>query len=254
MLLEQIKTVVQDCGQIMLHADRAQTGTQVKFGQANNLVTAYDKRIQQILQEKLLEILPEAHFVGEEEDIHDSIAEGYAFIVDPIDGTTNFVKDYKCSVVSVAVTKDGAPYLGVIYNPYLDEMFSAQSGQGAFCNGQRIHVSEKPLEQGLTLFGSAPYYSDLTDETFHILRLCFDKSLDVRRSGSAAWDLCTIAAGRAELYYELRLQPWDYAAGTIIVQEAGGHVTDRNGNAVDLTAPCSVVAVGSNVDTAFLRA
>lgn len=254
MLLEQIKTVVHDCGQIMLHADRAQTGTQVKFGQANNLVTAYDKRIQQILQEKLLEILPEAHFVGEEEDIHDSIAEGYAFIVDPIDGTTNFVKDYKCSVVSVAVTKDGAPYLGVIYNPYLDEMFSAQAGQGAFCNGQRIHVSEKPLEQGLTLFGSAPYYSDLTDETFRILRLCFDKSLDVRRSGSAAWDLCTIAAGRAELYYELRLQPWDYAAGTIIVQEAGGRVTDRNGKAVDLTAPCSVVAVGSNVDTAFLRA
>lgn len=254
MLLEQIKAVVRDCGQIMLHADRTQTETQVKFGQANNLVTAYDKRIQQILQEKLLEILPEAHFVGEEEDIHDSIAEGYAFIVDPIDGTTNFVKDYKCSVVSVAVTKDGAPYLGVIYNPYLEEMFCAQAGQGAFCNGQRIHVSEKPLEQGLTLFGAAPYYSDLTDETFRILRLCFDKSLDVRRSGSAAWDLCTIAAGRAELYYELRLQPWDYAAGTIIVQEAGGRVTDRNGNAVDLTVPCSVVAVGSNVDTAFLRA
>lgn len=254
MLLEKIQTVVRACGQIMLHADRMQTETQVKFGQANNLVTAYDKRIQQILQGKLLEILPEAHFVGEEEDMHDSIAEGYAFIVDPIDGTTNFVKDYKCSVVSVAVTKDGAPYLGVIYNPYLEEMFCAQAGEGAYCNGQRIHVSEKPLEQGLTLFGSAPYYSDLTDETFRILRLCFDKSLDVRRSGSAAWDLCTIAAGRAELYYELCLQPWDYAAGTIIVQEAGGRVTDRNGNAVDLTAPCSVVAVGSNVDTAFLRA
>ena len=254
MLLEQIQEVVRDCGQLMRNADREQTATEVKFGQANNLVTAYDKKIQQILQEKLLQILPEAHFVGEEEDIHDSIAEGYAFIVDPIDGTTNFVKDYKCSVVSVAVTKDGAPYLGVIYNPYLEEMFWAQAGQGAFCNGQRIHASQKPLEQGLTLFGSAPYYSELTDETFRVLRLCFDRSLDVRRSGSAAWDLCTIAAGRAELYYELCLQPWDYAAGTIIVQEAGGFVTDINGNAVDLTAPCSVLAVGSNVDTAFLHA
>ena len=253
-MLEQIQNVVRACGQLMLHADRAQTETEVKFGQANNLVTAYDKRIQQILQERLLRILPEAHFVGEEEDIHESIAEGYAFIVDPIDGTTNFVKDYKCSVVSVAVTKDGAPYLGVIYNPYLEEMFWAQAGQGAFCNGKRIHASQKPLEQGLTLFGSAPYYKELNDETFRILRMCFERSLDVRRSGSAAWDLCTVAAGRAELYYELCLQPWDYAAGTIIVQEAGGHVTDINGNAVDLTAPCSVLAVGSNVDTSFLQA
>ena len=151
------------------------------------------------------------------------------------------------------MTRDGEAYLGVVYNPYLDEMFYAQRGQGAYCNGTAIHVSDLPLIQGLTLFGSASYYDELTDESFRLLRECFDRSQDIRRSGSAALDLCTIAAGRAELFFELRLQPWDYAAGALIVQEAGGVCTCVDGSPIDLTKPCPIVATGSGVDAGFIR-
>ncbi|HIV67516.1 MAG TPA: inositol monophosphatase [Candidatus Butyricicoccus stercorigallinarum] len=253
MLLESILEVVRACGQMILQADRTQAGTEIKDGQTNNLVTKYDRAVQAALREKLLALAPQAHFVGEEEDVHESIARGDAFIVDPIDGTANFVKDYKCSAVSVAMTRDGVQELGVVYNPYLDEMFYAQRGKGAFCNGKPIRVSDKPLEQGLTLFGSASYYSELVDESFRLLRLCFDRSMDIRRSGSAAIDLCTIAAGRAELFFELRLQPWDFAAASLIVREAGGSVTRLDGSALDLSQPCPVLAIGTGVDPAFLR-
>lgn len=252
MILEQIIQAVRECGELILHADRTHAMTEIKDGQSNNLVTRYDRAVQQELYKKLLDIVPHAHFVGEEESVHESIAQGTAFIVDPIDGTTNFVKDYKCSAISVAMTRDAIPEIGVIYNPYLNEMFYARRGRGAFCNGTPIHVSNKPLKQGLTLFGSASYYQELVDDSFRLLRLCFDRSMDIRRSGSAALDLCAIAAGRAELFFELRLQPWDYAAGALIVREAGGSVTRIEGGDIDLTHACSVLAVGSGVDPSFV--
>lgn len=253
MLIDAIQQVVRECGQCIVQADRTQAETQTKCGRSNDLVTKYDKAVQEMLREKLLQLVPQAHFVGEEEDVHESIAKGDAFIVDPIDGTTNFVHDYKSSAISVAMTRDGKQELGVVYNPYLDEMFYAQRGCGAFCNGKPIHVSDRPLVQGLTLFGSASYYKELTDESFRLLRKCFDRSQDIRRSGSAAIDLCTIAAGRAELYFELLLQPWDYAAGSLIVTEAGGSCTRVDGGDIDLTKGCSILAVGSGVDTGFMR-
>ncbi|MDO5785248.1 MAG: inositol monophosphatase family protein [Eubacteriales bacterium] len=253
MLIDAIQQVVRECGQVILQADRTQAETQTKCGRSNDLVTKYDKAVQELLREKLLKFAPQAHFVGEEEDVHESIAKGDAFIVDPIDGTTNFVHDYKNSAISVAMTRDGKQEIGVIYNPYLDEMFYAQRGCGAFCNGMPIHVSDRPLAQGLTIFGSAAYYHELVDESFRLLRKCFDRSMDIRRSGSAAIDLCSIAAGRAELYFELLLQPWDYAAGSLIVTEAGGSCTRVDGGAIDLTKGCSILAVGSQVDPAFMR-
>lgn len=156
------------------------------------------------------------------------------------------------NVISVAMTQDGAVEMGIVYNPYTDEMFYARRGKGAFRNGKCIHVSERPLHQGLTLFGSALYYEGLSDRTFRILRLCFDHSMDIRRFGSAAYDLCLIATGRAELFFELRLQPWDYAAGMLIVQEAGGTVTTMEGGEISPSSPSSVLAYGSNVDVSFL--
>ncbi|MBE5877604.1 MAG: inositol monophosphatase, partial [Lachnospiraceae bacterium] len=123
-LLEQIIECVKDCGEIILNADRNACMVDAKAGEAN-FVTTYDKKVQEALQEKLLAILPEATFVGEEEDIHASIAKGYAFVVDPIDGTTNFIKDYHTSAISVGLTKDGEQYMGVVYQPYLKEVFTA---------------------------------------------------------------------------------------------------------------------------------
>lgn len=240
-LLEQMIECVKECGEIILNADRTACMVDAKVGEAN-FVTTYDKRVQEVLQEKLLKILPEATFVGEEEDIHASIEKGYAFIVDPIDGTTNFIKDYHTSAISVGLTKDGEQYMGVVYQPYLNEMFTAIKGQGAYLNGKQIHVSKEPLSNGIVLFGTAPYYHELNRSSFELAYEYFQKALDVRRSGSAAIDLCTIAAGRAELFFELRLSPWDYAAGALIVKEAGGKITTVEGNEITLETPCSVKA------------
>lgn len=240
-LIEKIADAVRECGEIMLHADRTGNYVDEKGGHAN-FVTIYDKKVQEELKKRLFEILPEAVFVGEEEDIHASIKKGLAFIVDPIDGTTNFIKDYNISAISVGLTNDGQPYMGVVYNPYLDEMFTAEKGKGAFLNGKPIHVSKQPLSNGIVLFGTAPYYENLTKKSFQMAYDYFKKALDVRRSGSAALDLCTIAAGRAELFFELQLSPWDYAAGTLIVKEAGGIVTTVEGTTITLDKPCSILA------------
>lgn len=240
-LLKQITDAVRACGEIILHADRGKSCIDEKAGHAN-FVTTYDKKVQQELQEKLLQILPEAVFVGEEEDIHASIAEGYAFIVDPIDGTTNFIKNYHVSAISVGLARDGERYLGVVYNPYLNEMFTAVKGQGAWLNGEPIHVSSEPLHNGIVLFGTAPYYEELSRKSFEMAYDYFKKALDIRRSGSAALDLCSVAAGRAEVFFELRLSPWDFAAGSLIVEEAGGKVTTVEGEPLSLHAPCSLLA------------
>ena len=243
-VLENIIHAVRACGTIILNADRTKSGIDEKAGHAN-FVTAYDKKVQSELQKRLLEILPEAVFVGEEEDVHASVKDGYAFIVDPIDGTTNFIKDYHASAISVALIKDAKRYMGVVYNPYLDEVYTAVKGKGAFLNGSPIQVSRQPLENGIVIFGTATYYEEYAKATFDMAYDYYCKALDVRRSGSAALDLCNIAAGRAELFFELRLCPWDYAAGSLIVEEAGGVVTTIDGGELPLNEGCGVLATNA---------
>lgn len=243
-LLERIVEEVRECGKIILEADRSEVGIDEKSGRAN-FVTKYDKKVQNELQERLLRILPEAVFVGEEdtkEQQKDSLESTYAFIVDPIDGTTNFIKDYHVSCISVGLIKNGERYIGVVYNPYLDEMFTAIKGQGAKLNNKTIAVSTQPLSKGIVLFGTAPYYEELSKKSFELAYEYFKQALDIRRSGSAALDLCSIASGRAELYFELKLSPWDYAAGSLIVEEAGGIVTTVEGGPITIDKPCSVLA------------
>ncbi len=240
-LLCSIEAVARECGNVILNADRDTNVITSKEGHAN-FVTKYDKKVQDILEDKLLKLLPEAVFVGEEGENNEILSSGYAFIVDPIDGTTNFIKDYHASAISIGLLKDGHPFLGVVYNPYLDEMFTAVSGYGSYCNGEKIHVSDKDLSNGIVLFGTAPYYEELSRKSFDVAYDYFKRSMDIRRSGSAALDLCSIAAGRAELYFELILQPWDYAAGLLIVKEAGGKVTTFEGQEVCFDKPCSVLA------------
>ena len=144
--------------------------------------------------------------------------------------------------ISVALAVDGAVELGVIYNPYLDELFTARRGRGAFCNGKPIRVSSEPLENGIVIFGTSPYNKEVSEKSFKLAYEYHRRALDVRRTGSAAIDLCNIAAGRAELFFELILSPWDYAAGALIVEEAGGIVTDADGRTLPLGRKCSVVA------------
>lgn len=240
-LLEQICSVARECGDIIKNADRSEIGIRDKAGKAN-FVTEYDCMVQRIAQEKLEKILPEADFLGEEEESKVDETKEYIFVVDPIDGTTNFIKDYHMSCISIGLIKNGERYLGVVYNPYLDELFYAIKGQGAFLNGKQIHVSNEELSNGIVLFGSSPYNTELAKASFDLVYDYFTKALDIRRSGSAALDLCSVAAGRAELYFEMILSPWDFAAGALIVEEAGGIVTTLDGGKVPCLSKSPVLA------------
>lgn len=241
-MLQQIVEIVHECGKILLSATDIDRKIHAKEGKGN-FVTEYDSAVQEALKEKLLKVVPEAVFFGEEDDADKAdVRSGYAFIVDPIDGTANFTRGYNASCISVALAKDGLPILGVVYNPYMQETFTAEKGKGAFLNGNPIHVSDRDLAHGLILFGTAPYSEELAKKSFEKAYYYFSKAEDLRRSGSAAIDLCCLACGRAELFFEMILSPWDYAAGALIVEEAGGFVSDFDGNPLTYDKKQTVVA------------
>lgn len=240
-LVNEICLLVKECGKVIINADRDKMAIDTKSGFAD-LVTEYDKRIQDQLFVGLKKLLPEAKFIGEEGSNQELTETGYAFIVDPIDGTTNFIKDYHMSAISVALLNGKEVIVGVIYNPYLDELFYATKGSGAYCNGKRISVSSQPISNALILFGSSPYDKNLFTRTIEILAEYFNKALDIRRSGSATLDLCSVACGRAELYFELQVSPWDFAAGKLLVEEAGGVVTALDGAPLSFDGKTSILA------------
>ncbi len=237
--IEQIIKTVKSAGEIILTAHEQEDYVTAKEGK-KNFVTKYDVAVQEYLFKELAKIVPQAEFVGEEGD-SDTETTALRFLIDPIDGTTNFMQDYRCSCISVAICKDNEPILGVVYNPYTNEVFSAEKGKGAYLNGKQISVSNRPLSDGLALFGTSPYHPENTDETFALLRKVFDYSRDIRRSGSAAYDICAIACGRCEIFFEKELQPWDYAAGTIILREAGGIAETYDGNSPSLSHGSDVI-------------
>lgn len=246
-LLSEIIEIVHECGDIMLSATDIERKTHQKAGKGN-FVTDYDSKVQEVLKDRLLALVPEAVFMGEEDEMdHTDISGGYAFIVDPIDGTANFARGYNASSISVALARDGSPILGVVYNPYKKETYYAEKGKGAFLNGERIRASERTLEEGLILFGTSPYYEELRKKAFEVAFRYVSCGEDLRRSGSAALDLCMVASGRAEFFFELVLAPWDYAAGALLVEEAGGIVSDLQGNPLTYDRKQTMTARGPRV-------
>ena len=139
------------------------------------------------------------------------INKGTCFIIDPIDGTANFVHGQQHSCTSIAMTVNGETRIGVVYDPYRQELFSACRSRGAWMNGHRLPVFDAPLKDAITVFGTAPYDESTNEPTFKLAHLLYELSADVRRTGSAALDLCWTACGRFGLYAELGLSPWDYA-------------------------------------------
>ena len=206
-----------------------------------DLVTKYDKEIQTFLYNELKKIIPDAALLGEEGDGNKELTDGYCFIIDPIDGTTNFVKGFQHSAISVGLAKDRELIIGVVYDPDLDNMYYAEKGKGAYLNGNRIHVSDCDMQTSLVLFGTCPYEHELAHKTFELTEKVFYKALEVRRGGSAALDICYVASGKADLYYELILRPWDWAGATLILNEAGGVCTQVNGDVLNLNSIKSYV-------------
>ena len=240
-VIEKIIEIAKEAGQIMLTAESP--NVMEKAGHAN-FCTETDEKIQAFLIGRLAEIVPEASFLGEEDgqDVFTSkMGKGYCFVIDPIDGTSNFIYSYRPSVISIALLKDGDPYMAVVYNPYDNMMFSATTGQGAYMNGRAIMSSDTPLSDSLAVFGTAPYYTDLQDRTFEIAGKLLPLCVDLRRSGTAAWDMCCVAMGRCNLYFELKIQLWDYAAAALIASEAGCIVTDIEGSNLSYKGATSVI-------------
>ena len=237
--------IMKDAAKIMLsaHEIENESGVENKSGDSN-FVTVYDKATQDYLIEKITEAIPEATFVAEEKDNDVSVLDGeYAFIIDPIDGTTNFIHEFSHSSISVACASRGEVIFGAVYNPYLDEMFYAERGKGAYKNGKPISVSKREMKESVFSFGSSPYYKDeLGEKSFALAYALFKESADLRRLASAALDLCYVASGRLEYFFEYRLSPWDYAAGMLILTEAGGKISDMEEKPLSLTAPSSVIA------------
>lgn len=231
-MLEKIVNAVKKAGEIYKSAGE-DLGVEEK-GSAVNLVTKYDKMIQDFLVEELLKIVPDANFLGEEDGAADTLSDGYCFIIDPIDGTTNFIKGFQHSAISVGLAKDRELVLGVVMDPDLDNVFYAEKGKGAFLNGKPIRVSSCDMEHSLVLFGTCPYEHELAHRTFAVTEQVFYKALEVRRGGSAALDICYVASGKADLYYELILRPWDWAGATLILKEAGGVCSTCQGEPVSL--------------------
>lgn len=248
-LIDEIENIVKVCAKQIINIKQETIKIDNKEG-VGNIVTQYDKKIQEELKAELLKLLPEVNFIGEENDYGEILETGYTFIVDPIDGTTNFSRNLSLSAISVALLKDAEPYIGVCYNPYIDEMFIAQKGKGAYLNGESINVSNKKLHEGIVLTGNAPYYADMREKSLITLKNFAMIASDFRRFGSAVIELCNIACGRAEVYFELKLQPWDYAAGMLIVEEAGGKVTQMNGEKMTFDKPTSILA-SNNVEDYF---
>ncbi len=237
-LLKKIIEAVVGCREILLSPFSVSTKDSV-----SNLVTSADKAVEEKLKTELLKILPDACFLGEEGSRTDD--KTYRFVVDPIDGTANFVRNLNCSAISVGLLKDGVSVLGVVYNPFTNELYYAEKGKGAFLNGQEIRVSNRDFAHSLYYTALCIYKKELAENCLNILREVYQQCDDFRREGSAALELCRLASGKAELYFEIRIFPWDSAAAEVILTEAGGVFKRLYAENIDIAAPFPIIAANN---------
>ncbi len=195
-----------------------------------NLVTEMDLRSEEILVEKIGHHFPGHQILAEEEGLRKGEPE-YLWVIDPLDGTTNYAHGYRFFCVSIALQAHGQTVLGVVYDPVTDEMFTAIRGQGAKSNGRPIRVTqEDQLSESLISTGFS-YQEEGILENLRLFNHLIMKARAVRRDGSAALDLCYVACGRFDGFWELHLSPWDVAAGMLLVEEAGGKTSRFDGSA-----------------------
>lgn len=196
----------------------------------NDLVTDADLASEKKILEVIKSEFPEDQFLAEESSHYSELPKGRVWIIDPIDGTTNFAHGFAPYCISIALWNDGAPKVGLVLEVAHNEWFWAVEGEGAFLDGKRLSISTTE-DPGKSLLATGFPYSSfhLVDNYLSLLKSLMQKTHGIRRPGAASFDLCCVAAGRVEGFFEYGLSPWDVAAGSLIIKEAGGEVTDWKG-------------------------
>lgn len=218
-------------------------------GGCANIVTETDLQVEAFLRGRLSELAPGSAFIGEEGGGGSLPESGLAWVVDPIDGTTNFARGIPMCCVSIALLRDAEPCIGVVYNPFTDQMFAAERGRGASCNGEPMRVSRRPMEDAVLSTAWCSYHKRLSHPCFRVSERMYGLCNDIRRMGTAANELCMLAQGSIELYFEINLSPWDYAAASLCVTEAGGVCSGiRGGLRFDGPGPVLAANTRENLD------
>ena len=240
-------------GSIINRATLDGAALQVRSKRANDFVTRVDGAAEEAVIDIVRKAYPEHGFIAEESGESTPDAE-YLWIIDPLDGTTNFIHGFPQYAVSIAVQRRGALEHAVVYDPTKNELFTASKGRGAFLNDRRIRVS-KCLKLGDALVGTGFPFKELGRLDLYLkqLQVFMSKSSGVRRAGAAALDLAYVACGRLDAFWELGLAPWDMAAGALLIQEAGGLVADMTGEQ-DFMSTGDVVAATPKIFPAVLDA
>lgn len=246
-ITRHICSIATDAGAFLLQERRQFQREAIEYKGLNNLVSYVDKETEKKLVEKLNQLLPDAGFITEEGTTGQAADQtALNWIIDPLDGTANFIHGLPVFSVSIGLAQGKTPIAGVVYDPNRDECFSAWQGGGAYCNGNRLTVSPA-ITLGESLIATGFPYSrfEQMQRYLQILESLMQQTHGLRRMGSAAIDLAYVACGRFEAFYEYNLNSWDMAAGVLLVREAGGLVTDFDGGDEflfrgDVVASCGV--------------
>lgn len=246
--------IIKKAGKILKKGYYSQK--EVSFKAKKDLVTKYDIAVEEYLKKHFSKNFKEFNIIAEESD-NSKVEFNNSIIIDPIDGTTNFVNGVPHTAISVGVYKNKKPYLGVVYNPILNELYVAKAGCGAFLNGKKLTVSsEDDLQKSLISTGF-PYTSGSNEDDLNdVLKKIKDilpHCQDIRRLGSAAIDLCMVARGTYEGYYEMNLKPWDVSAGVLILSEAGGKITNISGGEYNLFTDKYIVASNGKIHNKLIE-
>jgi myo-inositol-1(or 4)-monophosphatase len=249
-LLEEVKKLIVETSALM---DR-KTDLEVKAKGARDFVTQVDLRISELLCQKLPKLLPGSVVLSEEGEQFDGPRAEFTWIIDPVDGTTNFIYGLPLYAISAGLLQGEHPVLGVVYNPTNGEMFSATLGGGAFLGSAPIRVNtDVSLAQTLVLAETDPYLDRRLNSSPELIKAVFQDCIDYRVTGSAALDICYIAAGRAGVFFTQALKPWDYAGGSSILLEAGGNLSMWDGNPVPYTGTHNFLASNKLLHTEMLE-
>jgi myo-inositol-1(or 4)-monophosphatase len=230
-MIEFIKDIAREAGKIAIEERKTLSASEIHAkGSDKDMVTDVDRRLENFLIAKIKDKYPGHDIYGEETGISGTGSE-YRWVIDPIDGTTSYIHDFQYYSVSIALQKNGENIAGVVHAPKLDEMFYAKKGKGAFLNEQPIKVSKRGrLKDSLLATGFACLRANLPENNLKYFPRIMPEIRGIRRCGSAAIDLCYVACGRFDGFWELNLNLYDVAAGVLILEEAGGIVTDIRGS------------------------